>query len=43
MNSKLRLELGLDDEEEELTGSSKSESPEKTVNQNYKNFDGADL
>ncbi|KAL7840772.1 hypothetical protein AOLI_G00260950 [Acnodon oligacanthus] len=39
MNTKLRLELEVDEEEEEQIGSGKIESPEKTANLNYKNFD----
>uniref|UniRef100_A0A3B4E9M4 Coiled-coil domain containing 191 n=1 Tax=Pygocentrus nattereri TaxID=42514 RepID=A0A3B4E9M4_PYGNA len=39
MNTKLRLELEVDEEEEERIDSSKIKSPEKTANLNYKNFD----
>ncbi|KAI4888012.1 hypothetical protein NFI96_034674, partial [Prochilodus magdalenae] len=39
MNTKLRLELEMEEEDEELIGSSKRESPEKTASLNYKTFD----
>ncbi|XP_072544994.1 coiled-coil domain-containing protein 191 isoform X2 [Salminus brasiliensis] len=39
MNTKLRLELEIDEEEEEMIGSSNTESPEKRANLNYNNFD----
>uniref|UniRef100_A0A8B9GTW2 Coiled-coil domain containing 191 n=1 Tax=Astyanax mexicanus TaxID=7994 RepID=A0A8B9GTW2_ASTMX len=39
MNSKLRLELEVDEDQEELTDSSNKESPEKTATLSYNNFE----